>query len=275
MSFIINPSRFAAAETEANFYQDIVDASLTSGLQFCLDAGSASSYDGSSQKWDDLSGNGQDFFRGADNTATTDDPTFNGTSGDLSSTEYFSFDGGDFFRYDSANETWVNNLQKNNALFSAAFLVYTVDNNNSVEGLFGTRANSNSNNGCDFKLSTGTGSRGAVTISDGANLLNIQTNNNYTLFNAWEFFGLSIDEASGAGGSRLWSNAQGATTFDATYSNPGTGDATYTLELCAVGNNQRELSSGFRIAMAAMWDGVALSAANFSTLSAAMLARFP
>ena len=121
MSFFFNPFRFAAPE--ANFYQDIVDASLTSGLQLCLDAGSASSYDGSSQKWLDLSGNGQDFFRGADGSATTDDPTFNGSAGGLSSSEYFSLDGGDFFRYDAANTAAMNGVHHNNAFSAAACFV--------------------------------------------------------------------------------------------------------------------------------------------------------
>src|SRR5688572_16443964 len=46
-----------------NLYQEIQGLGLTTGLQFSLDAGSADSYT-SGQSWLDLSGNGQDFFRG-------------------------------------------------------------------------------------------------------------------------------------------------------------------------------------------------------------------
>ncbi len=75
---------------------------VTANLQLHLDAGDAASYDGSSQTWEDLTVNGFDFFRGTDGTGEASDPTFNGVSGDKSSSEYFSFDGGDFFTVTAA-----------------------------------------------------------------------------------------------------------------------------------------------------------------------------
>ena len=78
--------------------------SLTTNLKLCLDAGDINSYSGSGQKWLDRSGLGHDFFLGVDGSANTDDPTFNGSPGNASSNEYFSVDGGDFFRYDSTGE---------------------------------------------------------------------------------------------------------------------------------------------------------------------------
>lgn len=70
---------------------------------FHLDATDADSYPGSGQTWANLidtpaDGSGQtdfDVWRGGSSSASTDDPTFNGTAGD--SAAYWSFDGGDYF----------------------------------------------------------------------------------------------------------------------------------------------------------------------------------
>jgi len=107
--------------TNVTLIDAITTAGLTSGLQLALDAGDTNSYSGSGQSWLDTSGNGYDFFRGITGGANSDDPTFNGTSGGISINEYWSFDGDDFFIYDSANETWMNNLHKNNAQWSWLF----------------------------------------------------------------------------------------------------------------------------------------------------------
>ena len=115
--------------SEANFYEDIVTAGLTSGLRVVLDAGSADA--GSGQSWLDVSGNGVDFFRGADGNSSTDDPAYNGTLGNLSSSEYYSYDGGDFFTYDSTNESWMQDMHKDNAEFSIAMWLYNKNQNGS------------------------------------------------------------------------------------------------------------------------------------------------
>ena len=86
---------------------------------FELDATRSDSTDGSSQTWsnrtavpaDSAAQTDYDFYRGANSTATTDDPTFNGSAG--SAAAYWSFDGGDFFSIKSgANTTFLNNLHK-------------------------------------------------------------------------------------------------------------------------------------------------------------------
>lgn len=83
-----------------------------------LDATVASSYGGSGQTWanlvtapaDSTSQTANDFFFGDDGTATTDDPTFNGTPGDAAA--YFSLDGADYFTAKNPTTTFVNNLHK-------------------------------------------------------------------------------------------------------------------------------------------------------------------
>lgn len=59
-----------------------------------FDARIAGSYGGSGQFWNDLV-SGNQLIRGADDAASTDDPTFTGTPGDTGA--YFAFDGGDYF----------------------------------------------------------------------------------------------------------------------------------------------------------------------------------
>lgn len=273
MSFIINPFRFAAA-VEQNFHQDIADAGLSTGLQFVLDAGSASSYDGSSQKWLDLSGNGQDFFRGADGSATTDDPTFNGSAGGLSSSEYFSLDGGDFFRYDAANTAAMNAMHKNNALWSAAFFVY-LSAGGSDRGIFGTNDNSSGSTGVNIRADQGSGQnqiRFRATRGNAPAAANQSTPNSWLTEGAWNFIGVSVDEAGGTG--HIWSDTGGDHSFTSTYDTPSSSASDYTLELCSNGNAGSMLNSGSRMGMAAFWDGVELSAANFSTLHAAMGGRY-
>lgn len=74
------------------------------GMCFLLEASKSASYSGSGQTWSNLvptpaDGSAQtdyDFYRGDTSSATTDDPTFNGTAGVAGA--YWSYDGGDFHR---------------------------------------------------------------------------------------------------------------------------------------------------------------------------------
>jgi hypothetical protein len=99
-----------------SLWQVIQECGLTSNCKLCLDAGDSSSYDGSSQTWYDLSGNGFDWYCGATSGAEASDPTFNGSAGGKSPSEYWSFDGGDWFVMAVAEPSWINNLHKDNAL---------------------------------------------------------------------------------------------------------------------------------------------------------------
>jgi len=94
-------------------------ASVVSSAVFDLDATMINSYGGTGQTWSNLiatpaDGSSQtayDFYLGATSSATTDDPTFNGTAG--TSSAYFSVDGGDLFTLKSGtNTTFFNNIHK-------------------------------------------------------------------------------------------------------------------------------------------------------------------
>jgi hypothetical protein len=65
---------------------------VTSGLQLYLDVGNSASYSGSGQNFNDLSGNGRNFYLGAGSGSEGSDPTYN-----AGPPAYFSVDGGDYF----------------------------------------------------------------------------------------------------------------------------------------------------------------------------------
>jgi hypothetical protein len=161
MPFIGSPHIFPRS-----LYSTIVKLGLSSNLQLCLDAGDAESYDGTSQKWLDRSGGGYDFFRGTDGTSQASDPTFNGTAGNVSSSEYFSGDGADYFSYDSTIETWMQNLGKTGNSVTVFAHVYVPSNNRVT--IFGT-ASDTASHGAVFNYSeTATQMLYAVCRSDGS-----------------------------------------------------------------------------------------------------------
>ena len=98
------------------FLDDVINS-----VCFDLDATIAASYDDGvdSQKWFNLisspadgeSQSAYDFYRGVDGSASTDDPTHNGTVGNDAA--YWTLDGGDFFKpVSGANTTLLGDLHK-------------------------------------------------------------------------------------------------------------------------------------------------------------------
>lgn len=263
-----------------NFYDDIVTAGLTSGLQVVLDAGSSTSYT-SGEKWLDLSGNGYDFMFGGGLTDTSseafsyvapDDPTFTGTAGNLSSSEYMSFDGDDFFQYDSANETWMDNIHQDGALYCLAAWVYVTD-------------------ATDFQIlgDRNGGNTGFKWAGDGLDLIELQINNGASSVlngktdaalaqNQWNFIAVVVDEAATTGffyRNGAYDQVSSADTFTSTYSSPSDGAANETLCVCADGASGSKAKAGTRISGVFIWEGgTAITKANLDTLWNAQKDRF-
>ena len=242
--------------------REVINAlGLTTNLKLLLDAGDlASVASGTQDKWTDLSGGGYDFYRGTGTGSDAADPTFNGTVGGQSSGEYWSFDGGDYFTYDSVSEAWMNNLHKDGARFTVAmwvqlpasggqiFLVSSYQA--TVAGI--TLKSSLASNHIEFRVGNG-----------GDAFLATKTGTAHT--GAWVFVGLSVDES---GNSCLW-NVNGSTQADAcTYLSPSTGAADIPMTLLSSGAADK------RAASLAMWEGTALSAANLAALFAATRGKF-
>lgn len=237
---------------------------LSTGLKVCLDAGDAASYT-SGQSWLDRSGNGQDFFLGADGSATATDPTFAGSAGRLSASEYWSVDGGDYFTYDSANESWMNDMHKAAAKFSFAAAIYGPPVNSAI---FGTNGGLTVNTGCHL-YSAGTGNYVFNAVNAGVLAYNWDTGLVATA--GWQVVAISIDDAASSGVATL--NGGGSTKSGA-YSSPAAGASTYTLQVAARGNGSLPLGSGGRIGWAAFWSGYALSGREMRALFDATRARF-
>lgn len=249
-------------------FKEVVDGlGLSSGLKLCLDAGDSASYT-SGQSWLDLSGNGYDFFRGAGSGTAADDPTFNGSAGGMTSAEYFSFDGGDYFTYDSANEPWMENLHKDSAVFTIAAWSYipTAAANRPIFG--NNAANAVLANGVCLFVGTAD-TLNFLCDKSGAICLNVT--GSVVNEGAWNFLAVTLDEAAGTGGflvNNTW------TAFTSTYSSPTASAAAYTTQIGAFGNNGAPLASGARVAELAAWEGVALTQAGLKSVFTATRGRF-
>jgi hypothetical protein len=123
-----NPAMFdigpASSNARLGLMTAIQKAGLTGSLKLALDAGDDASYPSGGAKWLDRSGGGFDFFRGTTASSEATDPTFNGVAGRFSANEYFSFDGGDYFVYDTAMEQWMKDLHKTNRALTLISVAY-------------------------------------------------------------------------------------------------------------------------------------------------------
>lgn len=229
---------------------------LTSGLQLCLDPGDGNSYT-SGQTWADVSGNGYDFLRGSTSSSQASDPTFNGTPNGQSASEYWSFDGGDYFTLGQANPAWVNNLHKDNAVFTALG--------------WGRRSWSFGTDGADgtgvfFTTVSGTLS---YYVYNGTHQALYSTSTLSASAGVWNFVGMSLDEASGNltfalnGGY----DAKSGQTYDA----PSSGSAAYTMNLGAAGNGASPTTQD--MGPLAVWNRV-LSQSEMTSLFEATRSRY-
>jgi hypothetical protein len=248
--------------------KEIIDGlGLATNLKLCLDAGDALSFT-SGQKWLDTSGNGYDFFRGTTSSSQSTDPTFNGVAGNKSKNEYWSFDGGDCFKYDTTNETWMERLHKDNAIFSMAAWVYC-GVISAQHYIFATMANAATDTGISFHVG-GIDKNPVIEVEhNGADVATITALDEGLIVveNSWNFISLSLTEATGVGG--VWWNVNGVGAVDteaSTYSSPDAGDDSQPAFIGSFGTNFFS-PSGYRIAQLAVWEGgAALSAANLDAL---------
>lgn len=247
---------------------------LTTNLELCLDAGDSLSYV-SGQKWLDRSGNGADFFLGADVNASTDDPTFTGIPGHTSPSAYFSFDGGDVFTYDTTNETWMQNLHKNNAIFTVVAFYYQDGAGDEMTFCGGGAI---ADIGINFDTSAGSPRQPQLRVGPGVLAVVADT---ALGSGAWHMVGLSLNEATGAGGGFFYSDGaynqvSASDTFTSTYTSPSSSDMTHTFQVGASGNGPsvNPTTDGQRLSCIAIWEGTALSKANMDSIWAAMRGRF-
>lgn len=235
---------------------------LNTGLKLCLDAGDVNSYAGTGQVWSDLSGGGYDFNRGTTSGAQATDPTFNGAAGGQSSSEYWSFDGGDYFTYDTTNETWMNNLHKNSAIWAFAAWCYVTTYPAAGFGAFfmGDADPAGFHDGINiFCDSAGLFRLNVFSVADTVLALDMGT----IPKDDWVFVGITLDEPAGTATMQI-NDTQAAKT--STYASPATANASHTLQIGTGGNGNYPLKSGSRLASVNAWEGTALTAAEMDAI---------
>ena len=244
--------------------QILTDLSLTSNLKLCFDAGDSASYGGSGQTWTDRGGT-QDFWFGADGGSSTDDPSFNGSPGGLSSSEYMGSNGGDFFRA-KAQPAFIQNVHKNNARWAGFAVVYQTGNN--ALGITGTTGTGSPAVGFDWILNSGVQT---LTVGTGGAAALYKPCDSVVGANVWNFLAVDVDEATGAGGgffrkNKAYDQVSSSDTWDATYSSPSASSAAQTVEIGARGNGDIAMANGSQKACFAFWQGGGITEAEFDAI---------
>jgi len=193
---------------------------VAANLTFALDAGAIDSYDGTSQSFLDQTANNVDLWRGGSNAVATDDPTYSGTPGEVSTNEYFTNDGSDFFKGQSMPSSLAQ-LHYTGATWSKIFALWTP--NITTDSTFFWTGTTQNRDGVSLYLGSNEtiGFRRANTASQAV----IATSTAAVNIGAWNVVGYSIDEAAGAAGSFFYVNGT-IETFDAAYAAGGVLDST-------------------------------------------------
>jgi hypothetical protein len=255
---------------KSNLRTILNELGLSTNLRLVLDAGDITSAPASPTKWLDLSGNGYDFFRGTTSGAEASDPTFNGTPGNLSDGEYWSFDGGDFFRYDTTNETWMQNLHKDNAVRSFAAWFY-LNAPSVTQRICGTSNIAGGNVGFAVFVSNVGALQWSVNNTVAGGAIGINSSGISATVAGWNFLGISFSE--GAGTWNFQVNGE-AIQKSGSYSSPSAANATYTMEIGTAGNGASIIPSGARAAMLGMWEGTVLTPTQLDAIYEATRGRF-
>ena len=215
---------------------------------FDLDAGLNASYSGSGQTFASSNLNTTyDFWLGNNNSATANDPTFNGVAGADSTAEYFSGDGGDFFTI-KANDTFINSLHKENALFSwYAFMKTPTVHDKFLLETLGT-----SPTGVGLRFHLGGSNALKFDVGDGVSQITIaSTGSSFISTSTSYLIALSYNESTGVGLIYLKSDAGVKSTynFSNTYNAAGLtpSSSTASLPLNIYGSGPNILGTGWRL----------------------------
>ena len=274
--------------THDGTFQGIIESlSLQTNLKMALDAGDSSSYS-SGTKWLDTSGNGFDAFLGID-AGTSGDTTFTGSAGGKSDGEYFLWAGTSFTKLMATDtkEAWQETLHKDGAIFSMVMWIYPTDNTDGGALLGTSNDNGNSARGFRWHLSTSGVNGPKAAMRHGAAIGMGAASTTPLTQDAWNFVGLTIDEATGSGGGFHYLNGSynqvgGADTFDATYTSPSAsgmdgamrilGQVTILSDPYTYDGYQP--TTGTRCAMVGCWQGSVLSKANMDSIYAESRGRY-
>jgi hypothetical protein len=268
----IKPNVGALSRNKYSLKNVITELGLTTNLVLCLDVGDEKSYNGGTQ-WIDTSGGGYNFNRGTTNGSDGADPTFNGSIGNLGSSEYWSFDGADYFTLGQTNPTWVNNLHKSNQYTS--FLA--IFNCNFTPGerktIFASDRFNLDNPGIHIQMNTNSlPNKIGVVISASDSTVAIGVQSPVLNSGNWNIAGIS------------WRNTGSAPYISFANGNSGTGNMVsaswyntnaYSLAQIAAENGANvPFLAGDKLAAYAMWQGTQLTAQNYQDIYSRLRYRF-
>jgi hypothetical protein len=250
---------------------DVLGLASAASLDFCLDAGDALSWDDGvdDQTWfnRETAPGAFDFYRGDDGTAQAADPTFNGTVGNKSSSEYWSFDGGDYL----GRVSGIVDYHKDGKAWTCAAWLYI--GSSATWDIMSNMDLYTNSNGISFGLLSGA-LRVRVGDSTSTAVLNVSADST-TSTSAWHFVAVSIDD-DGTGfffEDGAYKQVSSSNTFDATYISPTASGNSYGMNLFSHGNQDSPAPSGSRLAGCWLW-GSALSFDQINSLYDMTKGRF-
>lgn len=247
-----------------NFLQIIQGLSLATDLQCCVDIAAAGSIaDKTQEDVLDLTSNNVDFYLGADGSASTDDPEFVGTEGDLLAGTYIKSDAGDFCTVKS-QPAFIETFHKANAALTIAGVVNlaAVPSSDSVTGTCGT------NSGTDgFHISCPQALSFVAKRSNSTVAVELVSSAQFSA-TVPQFFAVALNEATGTNGATLdIHGTQESKT--STYTSPVSTSADHTLKLMQRGDGIEIFQDESRLHMIAFWDA-RLTDQNLVDLKAAL-----
>lgn len=239
------------------------DLDLTDDLKLLLEAGNLPSWPGAGTSWVDESGSGlnpADFLGVAL-------PTFNGTPGGVSLSEYWAFTGVESFQYAAANVAWMDAIHQNNAAFTLVMFGYFPADNSRT--FIGDEALNAAQVGFTWGISAGHLMR--FQVANGSGVFALTADGPAVPINQWTFVAITVDEAAASG--RFY--VDGASSFFVpTYGSPSGAAATSNLTIGAADAALTQaLANGSRIGWCAAWEGVALTEAQLDALYSAVTAN--
>lgn len=240
-----------------------------------LDAGLLASYTGSGL-WKNTVDNPADgaakafydHYLGAATGGGADDPTFNGTPGNNSASEYFSGDGGDFFGCKGGQNTFTNSLHKNNAKFTWCAFLKTPASLSDGAAFMGTYGSGSSSVGVKLVLSGTNGALAFVVGNGSSEQVVATTGDNFVAAATNYLLGFSYNEALGMGMFYRNGLLKSTYNFEQAYTAPSSAASDAPLTLMAAGHlvsGYNPMSSGWRIWRNEIFN-VALSDAQLTSI---------
>lgn len=253
----------AVANVKHALLYDVVDRlGYLAHCRFLLDAADKRCTSTSGQ-WVNLGSETQTIYKGTSTGGDAAEPTFNGTSDGKSANEYFSFDGGDYFRFSSTN-TWMQTWHKANAQYSIVFLFYGTGSA-TLATFLSTKNTAITANGIGVSMYTGlSGENIIIFTSNGSGVVNTTASTATCTANSWNFIGVSMNFAANAQIIQINNSVE---TFSGSMTSPTSSN--YANAPCIFGTAQSTPTamppSGCRIAGMILFD-VPVSQDNLSTM---------